>query len=87
MNLSRSLFVFTHTSHTILYVLLFSLLMTACSHEKDHGSPSRLKETTTQLPIDSSLLQRIDAYVHKREMDSLLAIHVYDITAGKTVFG
>lgn len=87
MNLSRSLFVFTHTSHTILYVLLFSLLMTACSNEKDHGSPSRLKETTTQLPIDSSLLQRIDAYVHKHEMDSLLAMHVYDITAGKTVFG
>ena len=69
----------------IILTFLLLLLVTACSH-KDKTSTA-LRTIPTDLSIDDSLRQRVTQYIESRNMDSLLAFYLYDITAEKPVYG
>ncbi len=70
--------------HILLLTFVAIFFLCNCKHET--SSDTKLKTVPTDLNIDNNLRQRVAQYIEKRDMDSLLAFYLYDITAEKPVY-
>lgn len=67
--------------------LTVSLIYKCASGNGGETKGGEKDKKVNTLPIDTALRSRLEAFVGKPRAEGKLALHVYDITADKTVFG
>lgn len=70
-------------------LLVASLTLSACGGKNDKAgiSAKPAQQTTRSIAIDDSLRSRLAQFIAAPRVQGQFAVHVYDLTAGKPVFG
>ena len=66
-----------------------SLALSACGGKSDKAATSAqpAQQATSSIAIDDSLRSRLSQFIAAPRVQGQFAVHVYDLTAGKPVFG